>query len=185
MVPVPAIGFQDLQKRIKAQSDTAELHLNNLQVRTATFSFFDKLTIPQSFSNRLSALTSTHITKTTPALALIQLRQRTLSAQLTLIVTHLHMLIPTVRSTAIKPEEEKLREVLEDIKAELGRPGGIGRVGGKMGVLWGLIGKIKGDREASAGNTGEDHIWEVVDEQGLQEITKVRMAGRNVEIVPI
>ena len=88
---------------------------------------------------------------------------------------HLHLLIPTLRSSSIRPEEEALRAALEEIDEEIRRPGGMGRVRGKLNELWALIGAVKAVRERDAKGVPDGNVeWAVVDEEGLSQIAQVR-----------
>jgi len=92
-------------------------------------------------------------------------------------IQHLHLLIPAIRSSSIRPEEEQLRGKLEEIEEDVRR----GRVKGKLNELWALIGAVNAARERSGtggpgksgGATGE---WAVVDEEGLAQIAQVSSA---------
>jgi len=90
----------------------------------------------------------------------IQLSQRVLH-----LVKHLHLLIPSVRSSALRPEEEALRGTLEEIDEDLRR----GRIKGRLNELWALIGAIGAGSE----RPGSDGDWAVVDEEGLSQIVQI------------
>jgi nuclear pore complex protein Nup54 len=90
-------------------------------------------------------------------------------------VQHLHLLIPTLRSSSIRPEEEALRAALEEIDQEIRRPGGMGRMRGKLNELWALIGAVKAVRERDAKGVSDGNVeWAVVDEDGLSQIAQAR-----------
>ena len=90
---------------------------------------------------------------------------------------HLHLLIPALRSSSIRPEEEALRAALEEIDEEIRRPGGMGRMRGKLNELWALIGAVKAVRERDAKGVPDGNVeWAVVDEEGLAQIAQVRVA---------
>ena len=88
------------------------------------------------------------------------------------LVQHLHLLIPALRSSALRPEEEALRTALEEIDEEVRRPGGTGRIRGKLNELWALVGAGSAARER--GRAGGGVEWAVVDEEGLAQIAQVR-----------
>ena len=89
---------------------------------------------------------------------------------------HLHLLIPTLRSSSIRPEEEALRAILEEIDEEIRRPGGMGRMRGKLNELWALIGAVKAVRERDAKGVSDGNVeWAVVDEEGLAQIAQARI----------
>jgi nuclear pore complex protein Nup54 len=75
-------------------------------------------------------------------------------------------LIPSVRSSSIRPEEEQLRSSLEELEEELRR----GRMKGKVNELWALLGAVNASKERSRNGIGE---WAVVDEEGLAQLTQV------------
>jgi len=91
------------------------------------------------------------------------------------VVQHLHLLIPSVRSSALRPEEEALRGKLEEIEEEMRR----GRVKGRLNELWALIGAIgagvekAGGGGGGGGSGGTGGEWAVVDEDGLAQITQI------------
>ncbi len=87
------------------------------------------------------------------------------------LVQHLHLLIPALRSSALRPEEEALRTVLEEIDEEVRRPGGTGRIRGKLNELWALVGAVTAARERDRKSGGVE--WAVVDEAGLAQIAQV------------
>jgi nuclear pore complex protein Nup54 len=104
-----------------------------------------------------------------------QLQHRVLA-----LVQHLHLLIPAVRSSAIRPEEEALRAALEEIDEEIRKPGAAGgRMHGKLNELWALVGAVHAAKErgrkGSASGTGADGNveWAVVDDEGLGHIAQV------------
>ena len=71
---------------------------------------------------------------------------------------HLHLLIPSVRSSAIKPEET--RGKLEEVEHELRK----GRVKGRLSELWALLGAV---------NTSIERGEWAVDDEGLVQIVQV------------
>jgi nuclear pore complex protein Nup54 len=75
-------------------------------------------------------------------------------------------MIPAVRSSAIRPEEEQLRSKLEEIEDELRK----GRVKAKLNELWALLGAVNASIERGRGGSGE---WAVVDEEGMAQIIQV------------
>ncbi len=87
------------------------------------------------------------------------------------LVQHLHLLIPALRSSALRPEEEALRSALDEIDEEVRRPGGTGRIRGKLNELWALVGAVTAARERDRRSGGVE--WTVVDEDGLAQIAQV------------
>ncbi len=104
-------------------------------------------------------------------------RAATLQTQLThrvlKLVQHLHLLIPALRSSALRPEEEALRTALEEIDEEVRRPGGTGRIRGKLNELWALVGAVTAARERDRRSSAGGVEWTVVDEDGLAQIAQV------------
>jgi nuclear pore complex protein Nup54 len=76
-------------------------------------------------------------------------------------------LIPAVRSSAIRPEEEEMRGKLEEIEDELRK----GRVKGRLNELWALLGAVNASIERGRGGVGGE--WAVVDDEGLGHIAQV------------
>ena len=99
-------------------------------------------------------------------------QQTQLAHRLLRLIQHLHLLIPTLRSSSIRPEEEVLRAALEEIDEEIRRPGGMGRMRGKLNELWALIGAVRAVRERGVSDGNVE--WAVVDEEGLAQIAQVR-----------
>jgi nuclear pore complex protein Nup54 len=90
------------------------------------------------------------------------------------LVQHLHLFIPALRSSSIRPEEEALRAALEEIDEEIRRPGGMGRMRGKLNELWALVGAVRATRERSRMSGTDGNIeWAVVDDDGLARIAQV------------
>lgn len=86
------------------------------------------------------------------------------------LIQHLHYLLPTVRSSPIRPEEENLRGRLEEIEEEVKR----GRLRGKLNELWAIIGAIHAAKErAGHSRNGGEGEWAVVDEDGLAQLSSV------------
>ena len=51
---------------------------------------------------------------------------------------YLHLLIPSVKSSAVRPEEEEMKGKLEEIEDKLRK----GRVKGKLNEFWALLGAV-------------------------------------------
>lgn len=155
-MPALAIGFDDLQKRVEAQRSQSKTHQEKLK----------------ELKTRIATLDSSH-GFTTSLLERISAVQTQLQQRLVRLIQHLHLLIPSVRSSSIRPEEEALRSVLETLEEDIRRPGGIGRLKGKLSELWAIIGAIEAakERERKSGENGVE--WAVVDPEGLQRLTQV------------
>lgn len=103
-------------------------------------------------------------------------RAQALQTQLThrvlRIAQHLHLLVPALRSSSIRPEEEALRAALEELDEDVRRPGGLGKMRAKLNELWALVDAVRAarDRDRQEGTVE----WAVVDEDGLARIAQVR-----------
>ena len=120
-------------------------------------------------------MSETHTLRVLPRISALSHAQVELTAHLAKLIHHLHLFIPSVRSTSIRPDEEALRAQLEAIEAELRRPGGLGRVGGRIGELWGLVGRVRAQREAGRLGADREAGWAVVDGPAFEEIKQVRV----------
>ncbi|GBE83336.1 Nucleoporin nup44 [Sparassis crispa] len=155
LVPVIAIGFDDLQKRVEAQSQQATAQQERLK----------------ELQTRIAALSQRHQLSNASRLNRASMLQTQLTHRVLKLVQHLHLLIPTLRSSAIRPEEEALRTALEDIDQDIRRPGGTGRMRGKLNELWALIGAVNAARERD--RKGGVVEWTVVDDEGLSQIAQI------------
>lgn len=67
------------------------------------------------------------------------------------------------------------------MEEDLRRPGGMSKMRSKLNELWALVGAINAARERGKKARGEGAVeWAVVDEEGLKQITQVRIL-RQVE----
>ncbi|KAL5535281.1 PXA2 [Sanghuangporus sanghuang] len=162
-VPALAVGFDDLQKRVEAQRSQAAAHQEKLK----------------ELKTRIAALTSAHSSTNAPRLQRAAAVQIQLQQRLVRLVQHLHLLIPSVRSSSIRPEEEALRSVLESIDEEIRRPGGIGRLKGKLSELWAILGAIEAEKERERKNSESNVEWAVVDSEGMQRLTQILADQQN------
>lgn len=82
-------------------------------------------------------------------------------------------MLPLIRSSAIRPEEEQLRSRLEAIEDDL-RRGTASK--GRINEMWGVVGQLTAlkARDGSAAG-GEGMEWAVVDEDGLNRLTRVSL----------
>ena len=194
MVPVLALGFDDIQKRLTAQNNTT-----STQTETLT-----------KLRESLTGLSQAHTLQNTLRLQRLSLVQLQVRQRLMRLVVHLHLIIPTVRGSAIKAEEEKLRSLLENVEEELRRfgrggdsgssgsggwgmsayggvggaaapGGGISRMRALLNELWAGVEQVQAMKRkergtfGNGGNNGGDSSteWEVVDNEGLQRIANV------------
>ncbi|KAL4243379.1 hypothetical protein ABKN59_010860 [Abortiporus biennis] len=161
LVPVIACGFDDVRQRVEAQTKQASDQQDRLK----------------DLKTRIEALVTRHQTSNVSRLQKAQILQMQLTHRLLLIIQHLHLLIPTLRSSSIRPEEEDLRAALENIEVEIrgngaaaGR-GGLGKMRGKLNELWALLGAVNAARERDRVNGNVE--WAVVDEDGLAQIAQI------------
>ncbi|TDL27801.1 hypothetical protein BD410DRAFT_760973 [Rickenella mellea] len=156
-VPALAVGFDDLQQRVEAQRQLSTAHQEKIK----------------ELKTRISALSDAHSLTNTPRLSRAISAQTQLVQRLTRLCQHLHLLIPSVRSSAIRPEEEALRDALESLEDEVRKPGVAGRLKGKLNELWAMIGALEAAREKD-GKGGDGNVeWAVVDPEGLQRIAHI------------
>jgi len=152
MVPVIAIGFDDLRNRVDAQTSQASEQTKRLA----------------DLKSRISTLSTLHAVSNASRLLRAATAQTQLTQRLMAFIQHLHLMIPSVRSSSLRPEEEALRGQLEEIEELLRR----GRFKAKVNEMWALIGALGANSDRSRGSGGE---WAVVDEDGLAQIAQVSL----------
>lgn len=139
----------------------------------------------KEINDRLEGLQQKHQLSTSLRAQRAALKQTEIDQGLAALVKTLHLMIPSVRATSIRPEEERLRGALEAVEDELKRPGGLGRMKGKLSELWTAVNALKAMKErarassggASEGGGGGQQVeWQVVDEGGLNELAGVSPA---------
>ncbi|KAG9005902.1 hypothetical protein FRB90_010144, partial [Tulasnella sp. 427] len=157
LVPVLALGFEDVKKRADAQAANAKAQQQQL----------DEL------ASRLEAMAQKHALMTSVRAQKAAQAQTQIKQRITSLVQHLHFMIPTVRSSSIRPEEEALRAALESIDEELKRPGGLGRMKGKLSELWTAVGALGAMRERARKAGEEFGGWQVRDEASLNELAQI------------
>lgn len=122
----------------------------------------------QELKSRIEALSQRHDVSNASRLHRAAALQTQLQHRLLQLTQHLHLLIPALRSSAIRPEEEALRTALEEIEEEIRA----GRMRGKLNELWALVGAVNAVKERKrSGEAGME--WAVVDEEGLGQIAQV------------
>ncbi|OAX39298.1 hypothetical protein K503DRAFT_689925 [Rhizopogon vinicolor AM-OR11-026] len=158
MVPVLAVGFDDLRQRVDGQSKQATEQQKGLM----------------ELKKRLESLSAKHNDNNASRLQRAKSLQSQIQHRLLCLIQHMHLMLPTVRSTAIRPEEDALRVALEEIEEDIKRPGGMSKMRGKLNELWALVGAINAARERGrkAGLDGSSD-WTVVDEEGLKQIAQI------------
>lgn len=147
--------MDDLRRRADVSKAQAYTHIAKLQ----------------ELSKKNSELLTSHTTRTAPQLTQVMHTHVHLVHRITMLARHLHLLIPTVRSSTMRGGEEKLRAALEAMEGELRKPGGLGRVDGRVGELWGAVNRAK--VAYGNGKKGGEDSWAVGDEDGLKELAKV------------
>jgi nuclear pore complex protein Nup54 len=160
-----ATSFDDLQKRVEAQAQQATAQQEKLKEIRA----------------RIEKVSERHVLSNAPRLQKLASAQAQLTHRLLRLVQHLHLLIPALRSSSIRPEEEALRAALEEIDGEIRRPGGMGRIIGKLNELWALVGAVNATRGANSKGNTDGVEWAVVDEEGLNQIVQVWDSGHELD----
>lgn len=153
LVPAIAAGFDDIHERVGGQTVTAEKQQRALEELQA----------------KIKALREKHAVTNISRLHKVQYQQIQITQRLLAFIQHLHLLIPAMRSSALRPEEEHLRGQLEIIAEELTR----GRLKARLNELWALLGALNATRQPGAAGTGGGGDWAVVDEDGLAQIAQV------------
>jgi nuclear pore complex protein Nup54 len=123
-----------------------------------------------------------HSLSNAPRVQRAQATQAQLDQRLVALLAHLHLLIPSLRASALRPEEEALGAALDALATEVrGPPSGgagrggapaVGRLRARLNELWALVGAAAAAKERGGG-PGKDGRWAVVDEDGLKEIVQV------------
>ncbi|KAI0340274.1 hypothetical protein BDW22DRAFT_1334651 [Trametopsis cervina] len=155
LVPVLAVGLDDLQQRVDAQTSQAANHSERLK----------------ELKTRIEALSQRHDVANTSRLRRAAALQTQLTHRVLKLVQHLHLLIPALRSSSIRPEEEALRTALEDIDEDVRRPGGMSKIRGKLNEMWALLDAVRAARERSRSEGQVE--WAVMDEDGLGHIAQI------------
>lgn len=128
----------------------------------------------QELKKRLESLKAVHNDNNIARIQRAASQHTQISHRLLKLIQHLHLLIPAVRSSAIRPEEEELRVALEVIEEEIRRPGGTSKMRAKLNELWALVGAVNAAREsARKGGIDGQTEWTVVDDEGLKQIAQV------------
>lgn len=158
LVPVLALGFDALHMRVEAQTQQAAAQQEKLR----------------ELEKRLASLKAVHNDNNMARIQRAVSQNTQISHRLLKLIQHLHLLIPAVRSSTIRPEEEALRVALEEIEEEVRRPGGTSKMRGKINELWALVGAVNAARERGqkVGVDGPTE-WTVVDEEGLKQIAQI------------
>ncbi|KAF8310409.1 hypothetical protein DL93DRAFT_2169756 [Clavulina sp. PMI_390] len=159
LVPALAVGFDDLKKRADAQKSQVDAQVAAIRL----------------LKKQIDELSTKHALNILPLAQKLSHTHTQLSARLAALIHHLHLFIPSLRGASIRPEEEALRAKLEAIEGELtGRSDALGRPGGRMAELWGVIGRAKAQKEAGLlTGAGDGGGWAVVDPAAFEELKQI------------
>ncbi|KAG8738285.1 hypothetical protein FRC12_016813 [Ceratobasidium sp. 428] len=160
LVPALALGFDDLKKRVTSQQTQSTAHMAALS----------------ALRTRLANLTQKHAESHTTRLARTAQQHTELARRVRSLARQLHMLIPSVRRSALGPEEDELRRRL----GALEEGAGMARMGARMNELWAAVGSVQAMRErAKREGAGSAVEWAVVDEEGLANIATILRDQQN------
>ncbi|KAG8691176.1 hypothetical protein FRC09_011701 [Ceratobasidium sp. 395] len=160
LVPALALGFDDLKKRVTSQQAQSTAHMAALS----------------ALRTRLANLTQKHAESHTTRLARTAQQHTELARRVRSLARQLHMLIPSVRRSALGPEEDELRRRL----GALEEGAGMARMGARMNELWAAVGSVQAMRErAKREGAGSAVEWAVVDEEGLANIATILRDQQN------
>ena len=127
----------------------------------------------QEIRTKLATLSQRHVLSTSLRSQKLSNNHILLFQRVVRLSQHLHLLIPLVRSSALRPEEEQLRARLEATEDEL-RRGNASK--GRMNEMWGVVGQLTALKAREGMETGgEGKEWAVVDEEGLRRLSRVRV----------
>lgn len=169
LVPVLAVGFNDLKARIEAQE--AETNRQASHVKT--------------INERITALEQKHTLSDSVRASNALKRQAALHHRVLRITRKSHLLIPSLRGSSISRQEEALRVKLEQCEAELdsnahtssGVGAGVdttGRLRARVNELWAMLGSVKAKREVLERSGRRPATeWAVVDESGVEDVVNV------------
>lgn len=174
LVPVLAIGFNDLHSRVAGQERETERQAGHLKTIMERLSAIEQ---KQSLSHSVRAQAALK-------------RQSALHHRVVGIAKKSHVLVPALRGSAVTREEEQLRLKLETCQAELGGSNGAGGMNGQSAMgsstaatsrlrarvneMWAVLGAVKAKREALERQGKKASVeWAVVDEDGAQQVTNV------------
>ena len=128
----------------------------------------------QELKTRIEALALRHSTSNVACLRRASAAQTQLKHRLIKLVQHLHLLVPSLRSSAIRPEEEALRLVLEDIEIEVKRREVYGgRTKAKLKELWAFVSALQAAKDREKSENKGPIEWTVVDEDGMEQLIQV------------
>ncbi|TIA97732.1 hypothetical protein E3P96_03333 [Wallemia ichthyophaga] len=151
LVPAPAFSLDDVQKRAIAQGKQATAHLVRLSE------------LQEKLRKMLLNTSLDH----SPRLQRAAVMHAQLSARILKIVKRLHLLLPNLRASGIKLEEEKLSTEYEHINNTIQKA----RIGGRVNESWALVGALKSRKEE--GTASKSAGWQVVDDDGMMELSDI------------
>ncbi|KAG9089350.1 hypothetical protein FRC07_012353, partial [Ceratobasidium sp. 392] len=160
LVPALALGFDDLKKRVASQQTQSTAHLAALSALKA----------------KVGNLTQKHAESHAPRVARAAQQHTELARRVRGLARQLHMLIPSVRRSALGPEEDELRRRLGGLEESAG----MARMAARMNELWAAVGSVQAMRErARREGAGSAVEWAVVDEEGLANIATILRDQQN------
>ncbi|QRV99106.1 nucleoporin nup44 [Ceratobasidium sp. AG-Ba] len=160
LVPALALGFDDLKKRVTSQKSQSNAHIAALA----------------ALRTRLADLNQKHAESHTTRLARAAQQHTELARRVRMLAQRLHMLIPSVRRSALSPEEDELRRKLGSLE----EGAGMARMSARMNELWAAVGGVQAMRErARREGAGSAVEWAVVDEEGLANIAQILKDQQN------
>lgn len=173
LVPVLAVGFEDLKTRMDLQEAEAARQSTKLV----------------ELQKRLDDLTSKHSLSNSVRISAISRKQTTLHHRLIGLAKRIHLLIPALRGHSITYGEEQLKNLLRICETELESISSMAanqasdgrnsqaqhRLRGRINELWALLGTLKSKREAArSANDGNAPLeWAVVDESAIEDVVKI------------
>nr|KAJ3419979.1 hypothetical protein HK105_006268 [Polyrhizophydium stewartii] len=144
MVPVLAVGFGDLKKRMEIQEQQQRVHREKLEL----------------IASRVDALKSKHFVDTLVKIDEYKRRQRQIIHKVFTLMKSVQIL--RNRGYSIRADEEALRSRLEAMERDLQKPS-IFR--GRLNEIWAQLQQLKDSKRIS-----EDSTFAVVDEEALAPV---------------
>lgn len=157
LVPVLAVGFGDLQKRIEFQKQQSEIHQGALS----------------TISQELDETKQKHELHTLVRLEERRRRAMELSHRMLRLMKNVHLL--RTRGYSITTEDEKFRARLDNMHMHLHRPS---QFRGRVNELWAQVqmlrdaGRLGALGRGKGGGRGQG-VYEVVDHEQLAKINKI------------
>ncbi|TPX58967.1 hypothetical protein PhCBS80983_g02794 [Powellomyces hirtus] len=157
MVPVVAVGFRDIKKRVDMQEQAYEAHKAKLE----------------EMRNKLVELQRTHFLDTSAKLEEYKRRQAALVAKVLRLMKHVQLI--RNRGYSVRAEEEKFKIHLEAMERELQKPS-VFR--GRLNEIWAHLQQNKSSKQFSL-TGGVDTSYNIADEQQLNLVFQTLAAHQN------